>query len=157
LVVIPKSYTGRVLTIDPGAKPGYVVATNDRDGFQIHAVGTSLADVSHALVARFVVVIERPEIRPGSQGKINPRSIVTLAFTAGQQLGEAFAMPDCNGSHAVTPSVWKDWLFRGGGRIDGDVFCNRIRRFFGGAKWNDDEADAVALAYGFCVRKVIEK
>lgn len=141
-----------VLGIDPGAQPGYAI---------LHApsgCAPSLAGVYTSypqIGVPHVVVIERPEIRKGSRGRISLKSVVTLAFTAGQQLGEAKTNPLCQGFFAYTPTKWKNILYTGGIQVKKEVFCNRILADFPDdlsmLKLTLDQIDAIGIAWAHLI------
>lgn len=127
-----------VLGIDPGARPGFGVLSADRR--VLHC------DVKPPPVGAFgpmIAVIERPVLRPvrkGDRRKIDPRGIVTLAFTAGRIAGRIESRPDVAEMFEVEPSQWK-------GRVEKAVMLKRIRAFFGlGDGGSDDAVDALGIA-----------
>lgn len=137
-----------VLAIDPGAKPGYCLA--QINPFQIVSVIKPLD-----LPPGTVVVVEMPEIRKTKLtrttiGKIDPQSVVKLAFTAGQQFAEMKALPGCIHAEAFPPSVWKERLYRGGGTLKKAVFCERVRVDLKlDPSLTQDQLDAAGLAWAF--------
>lgn len=135
-----------ILAIDPGAKPGYCLAST-RPFRRIY-----LSRACPAPAGPYVVVCERPEIRDlrkGQKFKIDPRSILTLGLTAGEQMADAAHRGPCVERVWLTVS-WKDLLYRGGSRIPKEVAIARLRRDLRlGNEYSDDEVDAngIALAY----------
>jgi hypothetical protein len=131
--------------LDPGAKPGYAVLY---PGGQLV---TSTSPIEPR--GEFGVVVERPAIRRGAPGKINPQSVVTLAFTSGRQFAELYSRPGCRSRTELSVDEWKGALYRGGGRIKKEVFTERLRRDLDLKYCTADEVDAAGIAWALCALK----
>lgn len=129
----PPPNPGLILAVDPGAKPGFCYFE------RIPILVTTRIEM--CTIVPNTIIVERPEIRRGPKGKINPASIVTLGITAGFIAGDLFRRFGVTPIW-VRPATWK-------GCVDGDVMINRIRGAFPGylpASATGDEVDAVGIA-----------
>jgi hypothetical protein len=125
-----------ILGIDPGKKPGYAIVA----ATGIVYMGRELPVLGS--VQR--ILCERPRLRVGGR-RLDPNSIVTLACTAGEQMGRACERYPQAESEWVDPRKWK-------GTIPKEIMTNRIRRFaeqldgYDPKKANSDVLDALGLA-----------
>lgn len=141
---------GLFLVIDPGKNPGYAVVRHLPGGeFRVEYAGVLPFYPSEP----HYVICESQVIR----GRVNPKSLVTLAFDAGRRFGEAMSQPFVVLGWTVTPESWKDRIFRGGGRIAKEVFTERLTRWLqrntdlevGGLDHNVIDAIGIGLSVNF--------
>lgn len=136
-----------IVFVDPGAKPGYCVSL---EPFQI----VSLSRVPPRLAVPHIVVCERPRLRPAGRRerprRIDPNTVVTLALTAGQQVGYLSANEYCTGVHWLEVADWKNAVYRDGMQLKKETFCARVRRDLRlGEQYTDDEIDSAGLAWAW--------
>lgn len=142
-----------ILGIDPGAKPGYaLIRVDDR-----HPVLLGHSKSRVVVPKETHVVVERPKLRPRAKlgqsrrkQSIDPNTVVTLAFTAGRQIGYYEAI--CDTTVYLDVREWKDRLFRGGSTLPKQVFIDRIKLAWGGLPGlSDDEVDALGIAWAYSI------
>lgn len=160
----------RILGIDPGESPGYAIGSGSRlivralGGLALPAVEYVRCQIPPGDGGRTIDVVatEGQWFSPGKRR--NPKSIATLGFDAGRRVGQAaerFRATDVQ----LDVETWKGRLFRGGGRLEKFVFCERIRAMlvpvvWVGSSWTDnltsiqvldlteDELDAIGIMWG---------